>query len=81
MRVHSAHTYTPQIDAVLTGADLPCLPVGSDTVWNEPNCCPSFFWTDGQAGYFELFNWTARAVKAVDPLIPVGGPTTAYVIA
>jgi xylan 1,4-beta-xylosidase len=52
-------------------------------VWNEPNCG---FYSQGdccgeacntQAAYWELYNWTATAVKSVDPLIPVGGPATA----
>ena len=45
-------------------------------MWNEPNCCPDFFWTGGQEQYFEFFNHTAHAVKAVDPSIRVGGPAT-----
>ena len=45
-------------------------------VWNEPNL--DGFWTGGdQAAYFRLYDVTARAVKAVDPALPVGGPATA----
>jgi xylan 1,4-beta-xylosidase len=45
-------------------------------VWNEPNID---FW-DGkpkQSTYFELYDHTARALKAVSPLLRVGGPATA----
>jgi xylan 1,4-beta-xylosidase len=45
-------------------------------VWNEPNLD---FW-DGkpkQASYWELYDHTARALKAVNPRIRVGGPSTA----
>jgi len=45
-------------------------------VWNEPNL--DGFWTDGnQASYFKLFDTTVRAIKAVDPMLQVGGPSTA----
>ena len=45
-------------------------------VWNEPNLD---FWlgTPKQASYFELYDNTARALKAVNPRIRVGGPATA----
>lgn len=45
-------------------------------VWNEPNID---FWAGDpkQATYFELYDHTARALKAVDPRIRVGGPATA----
>ena len=45
-------------------------------VWNEPNLD---FWTGRpqQQTYFELYDHTARALKAVNPLIRVGGPATA----
>eukprot|EP01114_Cavostelium_apophysatum_P010264 TRINITY_DN2378_c0_g1_i1.p1 TRINITY_DN2378_c0_g1~~TRINITY_DN2378_c0_g1_i1.p1 ORF type:complete len:500 (-),score=102.80 TRINITY_DN2378_c0_g1_i1:57-1556(-) len=46
-------------------------------VWNEPNCCPDFFWTGGQKLYFYLFNVTSHALKAVNPNLKVGGPATA----
>ena len=45
-------------------------------VWNEPNID---FWTGrpAQETYFELYDHTARALKAVNPKIRVGGPATA----
>ena len=45
-------------------------------VWNEPNID---FWVGNpkQATYFELYDHTARALKAVSPQIHVGGPATA----
>src|ERR1700728_1805045 len=45
-------------------------------VWNEPNLD---FWlgTPKQASYFELYDNAARALKAVNPRIRVGGPATA----
>jgi len=45
-------------------------------VWNEPNIN---FWTGkpAQKTYFELYDHTARALKAVSPRIRVGGPATA----
>ena len=45
-------------------------------VWNEPNID---FWTGNpkQATYFELYDHTERALKAVSPRIQVGGPSTA----
>ena len=45
-------------------------------VWNEPNID---FWTGrpAQQTYFELYDHTARALKAVNPKIRVGGPATA----
>jgi xylan 1,4-beta-xylosidase len=45
-------------------------------VWNEPNL--DGFWTAGnQAAYFQLYDVTAKAIKAVDSALPVGGPATA----
>ncbi|PHY17365.1 cellulase family glycosylhydrolase [Caulobacter sp. BP25] len=45
-------------------------------VWNEPNL--DGFWEKAdQAAYFELYDVTARAIKAIDPALPVGGPSTA----
>ncbi|MGA9851892.1 MAG: glycosyl hydrolase [Gammaproteobacteria bacterium] len=44
-------------------------------VWNEPNL--DAFWTGGQQGYFELYRHTASTIKAVDPVLRVGGPATA----
>jgi len=52
-------------------------------VWNEPNCndllpangcCPECGPKDV---YFDLYKQTAQAIKAADPLVPVGGPATA----
>jgi xylan 1,4-beta-xylosidase len=45
-------------------------------VWNEPNID---FWAGDpkQATYFELYDHTARALKAVNARISVGGPATA----
>jgi xylan 1,4-beta-xylosidase len=44
-------------------------------VWNEPNID---FWAGvpKQATYFELYDHTARALKAVSPRLRVGGPAT-----
>ena len=45
-------------------------------VWNEPNLD---FWMGDpkQATYFELYDHTARTLKAVSPRLVVGGPSTA----
>ncbi len=45
-------------------------------VWNEPNL--DGFWerADRQA-YFDLYTATARTIKAIDPTLQVGGPSTA----
>lgn len=45
-------------------------------VWNEPNIG---FWGGKpyQETYFELYDHTARAIKAVDARLRVGGPSTA----
>jgi xylan 1,4-beta-xylosidase len=44
-------------------------------VWNEPNID---FWSGEpkQATYFELYDHTARALKAVSPRLRVGGPAS-----
>ncbi len=45
-------------------------------VWNEPNL--DGFWEKAdQKAYFELYDVTAKAIKAVDPALRVGGPSTA----
>ena len=44
-------------------------------IWNEPNL--QVFWTGTQAEYFRLYDEAARAIKAVDERLPVGGPATA----
>jgi xylan 1,4-beta-xylosidase len=45
-------------------------------VWNEPNLD---FWIGrpAQSTYFELYDHTAKALKAVNPRLRVGGPATA----
>jgi xylan 1,4-beta-xylosidase len=45
-------------------------------VWNEPNL--DGFWekADKQA-YFDLYENTARTIKAIDPALRMGGPSTA----
>ena len=45
-------------------------------VWNEPNLS-GFFEGADQKAYFELYDLTAKTVKAVDPALKVGGPSTA----
>jgi len=45
-------------------------------VWNEPNLAG--FWEGAdQKAYFELYDLTSRAIKAIDPALRVGGPATA----
>ncbi len=44
-------------------------------VWNEPNL--AVFWTGSQQDYFKLYQLAARAIKAVDSRLLVGGPATA----
>ncbi len=44
-------------------------------VWNEPDL-PIVFWNGTRDEYFALYEATARAIKEVDPLIPVGGPSS-----
>lgn len=45
-------------------------------VWNEPNL--SGFWEGAdQRAYFELYDLTSDTVKAVDPKLRIGGPSTA----
>lgn len=44
-------------------------------VWNEPNLV--VFWSGTQDEYFRLYDEAARAVKAVDSRLQVGGPSTA----
>jgi xylan 1,4-beta-xylosidase len=46
-------------------------------VWNEPNL--SVFWAGTPGEYWRLYTEAARAVKAVDPGLRVGGPATAAV--
>ncbi|MDQ6687424.1 MAG: xylan 1,4-beta-xylosidase [Actinomycetota bacterium] len=44
-------------------------------VWNEPNLV--VFWSGSQDDYLRLYEESARAIKAVDPRLRVGGPSTA----
>jgi xylan 1,4-beta-xylosidase len=44
-------------------------------VWNEPNL--TAFGSGNQAEYFELYRYTAEALKTVDTALKVGGPATA----
>jgi xylan 1,4-beta-xylosidase len=45
-------------------------------VWNEPNL--DGFWEKADQGaYFALYESTARTIKAIDPQLRVGGPSTA----
>jgi len=45
-------------------------------VWNEPNLFNGF-WTGTQEEYFKLYEYSARAIKSVNPAYKVGGPATA----
>ena len=45
-------------------------------VWNEPNL-DGFWERADQAAYFDLYARTARTIKAIDPTLRVGGPSTA----
>ena len=44
-------------------------------VWNEPNM--STFFSGTQKDYFHLYEITARAIKAIDEKIQIGGPASA----
>jgi xylan 1,4-beta-xylosidase len=45
-------------------------------VWNEPNL--DGFWEKAdQKAYFDLFDLTSKTLKAIDPALRVGGPSTA----
>lgn len=44
-------------------------------IWNEPNL--NDFWRGDQAEYFRLYSVTARALRAVEPGLQIGGPATA----
>ncbi|WP_336631324.1 MULTISPECIES: GH39 family glycosyl hydrolase [unclassified Microbacterium] len=48
-------------------------------VWNEPNLVPHF-WTGTKTQYFELYAATVRAIKAIDPVLQVGGPSTSVFV-
>ncbi|WP_372807729.1 GH39 family glycosyl hydrolase [Pontiella sp.] len=43
-------------------------------VWNEPNLEP--FWHGTKSEYFKLYQVSAEVIKAVDPRLKVGGPST-----
>jgi xylan 1,4-beta-xylosidase len=43
-------------------------------IWNEANL--RGFWSSTMEEYFRLYDVTARAIKAVDPSLRVGGPAT-----
>lgn len=45
-------------------------------VWNEPNLS-GFFEGGEQKAYLELYDLTAKTIKAADPALKVGGPSTA----
>lgn len=49
-------------------------------VWNEPNLggaeSPAAFWSGSQDEYFHLYETTAKALKAQDSGLKVGGPAT-----
>src|SRR5690606_28040010 len=47
--------------------------------WNEPNLVPHF-WTGTRTEYFELYEATARAIKAIDAGLLVGGPSTSVFV-
>jgi xylan 1,4-beta-xylosidase len=44
-------------------------------IWNEANL--EVFWSGSREEYLQLYDVSARAVKAVDAAIPVGGPASA----
>ncbi|KJL47445.1 Beta-xylosidase [Microbacterium hydrocarbonoxydans] len=48
-------------------------------VWNEPNLVPHF-WTGTRAQYFELYEATALALKAIDDALIVGGPSSSVFV-
>lgn len=48
-------------------------------VWNEPNLVPHF-WTGTRTEYFELYEASARAIKAIDERLKVGGPSTSVFV-
>jgi xylan 1,4-beta-xylosidase len=45
-------------------------------VWNEPNL-DGFWERADQKAYFALYDLTAKTIKAIDPALRVGGPSTA----
>jgi xylan 1,4-beta-xylosidase len=49
-------------------------------VWNEPECCGGKFWSGTLDEYFELYDHSAAAVRAVLPNGRVGGPVASQPI-
>ncbi|MDQ8197892.1 hypothetical protein QEH56_07025 [Pelagicoccus enzymogenes] len=43
-------------------------------VWNEPNLWP--FFHGSKSEYFEMYRKSAEVIKAIDPRLKVGGPST-----
>lgn len=48
-------------------------------VWNEPDLAA--FWDGTRTKYFELYRDSVRAIKAIDPQLRVGGPSTSNFVA
>ncbi|PWC07881.1 GH39 family glycosyl hydrolase [Mycetocola zhujimingii] len=48
-------------------------------VWNEPNLVPHF-WTGTRTEYFQLYEETAKAIKAIDSQLRVGGPSSSVFV-
>lgn len=48
-------------------------------VWNEPNLVPHF-WTGTRTEYFQLYEETAKAIKAIDSGLRVGGPSSSVFV-
>lgn len=48
-------------------------------VWNEPNLVPHF-WTGTKTEYFQLYEETAKAIKAIDSGLRVGGPSSSVFV-
>ncbi|MGA2866629.1 MAG: hypothetical protein ABSF95_19310 [Verrucomicrobiota bacterium] len=46
-------------------------------IWNEPEISP--MWTGTRQQYFELYETAAKAVKAHDPSLKVGGPAATHI--
>lgn len=43
-------------------------------VWNEPDGDSLVFWSGSRGEFYRLYEMTARAIKALDPALKVGGP-------
>lgn len=48
-------------------------------IWNEPNLVPHF-WTGTRTEYFQLYEATAKALKAIDSGLKVGGPSSSVFV-